>query len=167
MADALSHVLAAYVLLTIAGWHVEWLTRRWVAVGMCGAAIPDLVKVEFVVDEGVVQEVVGVPFQWFPLHTLWGVLLIAGAVALLFGQRRRRAYAVLVAGGGSHLVLDGMRLYADGRASFLLYPLWWRPPTPNLYVSADWRVTVACVVCASLVYVVDGNRRAQDAPRER
>ncbi|PSP77014.1 hypothetical protein BRC81_11790 [Halobacteriales archaeon QS_1_68_20] len=65
------------------------------------------------------------------------------------------AYAVLLAGGGTHLVLDVMRTYVDGYAGFLLYPLWWRPPTPSLYVSADRWPPVLAIVVASLVYYLD------------
>ena len=155
MADLLTHVLAAYVLLTVAGWRVGWLEPRWVAFGRGGAAIPDLVKVERLVDEGVIQSVLGVPFEYDPVSSLAGVLVIAGAITLFFGQERRRVYALLAAGGLLSLVLDGLRVYVDGSSSFWLYPLWWRPPTPSLYVTADARVVVVAVAVAAVVAVVD------------
>ena len=155
MADLLTHVLAAYVLLTVAGWRIGWLEPRWVVVGMGGAAIPDLVKVERLVDEGVIQSVLGVPFEYDPVSSLAGVLVIAGAITLFFGQERRRVYALLAAGGLLSLVLDGLRVYVDGAADFWLYPLWWRPPTPSLYVTADARVVVVAVAVAAVVAVVD------------
>jgi hypothetical protein len=158
MADLLTHVLAAYVLLTVAGWRVRWLEPRWVAVGMGGAAIPDLVKVERLVDEGVVQSALGVPFEYDPVSSLAGVLVVAGVVALFFGQARRRVYGLLVTGGVLSLVLDGLRVYVDGSSSFWLYPLWWRPPTPSLYVTADVRVVVVAVAVSAGVFVLD--RRA-------
>lgn len=156
MADLLTHVLVAYVLITVASWHVRWLSRGWIPVGMCGAAIPDLVKAQMVVDDSVVERLLGVPFSFKPLGTLGGLVLIAGAVAVLFGpEHRRYAYASLLAGGLSALVLDGMRMFADGRAGFWLYPLWWRPPTPNLYVSADPRVTLVAATAALVVLGID------------
>jgi hypothetical protein len=155
MADLLTHVLAAYVALTVAGWWVAWLHPRWIVLGMGGAAIPDLVKVERLVDEGVVQSVLGVPFQYDPVSSLAGVLVIAGAITLFFGQERRRVYALLAAGGFLSLVLDGLRVYVDGSSSFWLYPLWWRPPTPSLYVTADARVVLVAVAVAAVVAVVD------------
>lgn len=156
MADLLTHVLVAYVLLTVVGWRVEWVTERWVVVGMCGAVIPDLNRLALVVDETPIQATLGVPYSFDALHTLLGVLLIAGAVAALFDPgRRAKAYAVLVAGGLSHLVVDGWVIYADDRAGFLWYPLWWRPPTPNLYVSADPLVPATALVIAGLVFGID------------
>ena len=156
MADMLTHVLVAYVLLTVVGWRVEWLTERWVVVGMCGAAIPDLNRLALLVDETRIQAALGVPYSFDALHTLLGVLLIAGAVALLFEPgHRTKAYAVLVAGGVSHLVVDGWRIYADGRAGFLWYPVPWRSPTPNLYVSADPLVPALAVAVAGFVFALD------------
>ena len=154
MADLLTHALLAYAVLTVLGWRVDWLTRRWIAVGIGGVAIPDLVKVDMLVDADLLSAVLGVPFEFDPIATVWGVLLIAGAIALLFEQRRR-AFAVLVAGGGSAVVLDGLRLYADGRAGYWLYPLWWRPPTPGWYVSSDPRVLVVGLVVAGVVFALD------------
>lgn len=149
----------AYAVLTVLSWRVAWIARRWVVVGMCGAAIPDLVKIGLVVDDGVVQVMFGVPFSWAPLGSLWSLLLIGGGVALLLPPNlRRRAVGALLLGGGTSLVVDGMRVYADGHAGFWLYPLWWRPPTPNLYVSADWRVLVVVTTVALVVLGVERQR---------
>lgn len=155
MADLLTHVLAAYVLLTVAGWWVAWLGPRWVAVGMGGAAIPDLVKVGILVDEGVIESALGVPFSYAPVSSLAGVLVVAGVITLFFGHARRRVYGLLVAGGVLSLVLDGLRVFVDGFANFWLYPLWWRPPTPSLYVTSDARVVVVAIVVSAGVFVVD------------
>lgn len=156
MADLLSHALVAYAVLTVLSWRFGWVTRRWVVVGMGGAAIPDLVKIGMLIDDAVVQAAFGVPFSWEPVGSLWGLLLIGGGVSLLFPtDLRRRAVGTLLIGGGTSLILDGMRVYADGRAGFWLYPLWWRPPTPNLYVSADWRVLVIAMVVALIVFGVE------------
>jgi hypothetical protein len=155
MPDLLSHVLLAYALLTVAGWRIDRLADEWVAVGVAGAAIPDLIKVEILVDSAAVSRALGVPFDVKAVGTLGGVLLVAGLIALAFGRRWRPAYASLVAGGGSALVLDGLRAYADGRAGFWLYPVPWRPPTPSLYVSSDPRVLAVAVVVAAAVVVAD------------
>lgn len=160
MADLLSHVLVAYVLLTVASWRVGPLSRRWVAVGMGGAAIPDLSKLGIIVPERVVEGTIGVPFSYGPVSALGGVVVVGGVVALLFERdHRRRAFAFLVAGGATSLFVDGLRLTVDGRASRLLYPLTWRrPPSPNLYLSSDPRVLGVTVVLATVVFLLDQRR---------
>ena len=162
MADLLSHLLVAYALFTVASWRVEWLDHRWVVVGMGGAAIPDLVKIRILLDADTVAATAGVPFSYAPLSALGGVLLVAGLIALAFERDNwRRVYGLVVAGGLSALVGDGLRVYADGRASAWLYPLSnWRPPTPSLYVSSDPLVLVAALVVAAVVFIVDRRRTA-------
>ncbi|WP_284010334.1 hypothetical protein [Haloarcula pelagica] len=155
MAELLTHVLVPYVVLTALGWRVEF-DRRWVPVAMGGAAIPDLSKVDLVVGAEAVESLVGHGFAWSPISSLGGVVVIGAAIALLFGDGlRRRAYAALLVGGTSALVVDGLRAFADGRSDFWLYPIYWRPPTPSLYVTADSRVTVLSVGVAVAVFLLD------------
>jgi hypothetical protein len=155
VADLLSHVLIAYAMLTVASWLIGPLTGRWVAVGMGGAAIPDLVKVDLALDARLIERTLHIPFAYAPISTLTGVLLIAGAITLLFIHERRRVYTLLVTGGLLSLLVDGLRAYADGHASVWLYPLWWRPPTPSLYVTSDPRVLGAVLVVAGAVALTD------------
>ncbi|MDS0282297.1 hypothetical protein [Haloarcula onubensis] len=157
MADLLTHFLVAYALLTVASWRVEWLGRRWVVVGTGGAAIPDLLKVRILVDSDAVAAALGVPFSYAPLSTVGGVFLVAGLITLAFDRDRwRRVYGLVTVGGLSALVGDGLRAYADGRASAYLYPFTnWRPPTPSLYVSSDPRVLVVALALAAGVFLVD------------
>jgi len=75
------------LLLTVAGWRVEAVDARWRAVGMGGAAIPDLGKVSLLVDGRTVEGLLGVPFSYGPLSTLTGVVLVA-AVATYAVDRR-------------------------------------------------------------------------------
>ena len=161
MADLLTHLLVPYVLLTAASWRVGWLDRRWVVVGMGGAAIPDLIKVGVVVDDSTVEALLGVPFTYAPLSTLGGVLLLAGAITVAFERRHwRRVFGLVTFGGLSSLLLDGMRVYADGRAGAWLYPFTdWQPPTPSLYVSSDPTVLAVALLAAGTVAVLD--RRIQ------
>jgi len=155
MADLLTHVLIAYVLVTVARWRLSF-PRHWVPVAMGGAAIPDLVKVNIPVESSLVEGVLGMGFSYGPISSLAGVVLLGGAIALAFDDDyRRRAYAFLVAGGICSLVVDGLRAYADGRADFWLYPIPWRPPTPSLYVTSDPRVLVFALVVAFVIFVVD------------
>lgn len=158
MAELLTHVLVGYVLLTVAGWRIGWLTPRWVAVGTVGALLPDLNQLGRLLSGPEIQRVLGVPFDYGALHTLGGVVLLAGLGGLPFAERRR-AFAALLVGGLSHLLLDTLKMHADGRAGPWLYPLtWWRHPAPDLYVSADPRVLVVALVCAVAVFGADRYR---------
>lgn len=158
MADLLTTVLAAYVLLTVTGWWVEWLGPRWVVIGMGGACIPDLQKVDILLDADTVSAALGIPFTYGVTSTLGGVLLLAGAITLLFERRWwRRVYTLLVIGGVVHIVLDGLRVWADGRASQWLFPFLpsYRPPAPSLYVTSDPRVPALVIAVSLLVFAAD------------
>jgi len=157
MADLLTHLLVAYVLLTAASWRVEWIGHRWVVVGIGGAAIPDLVKIRLLVDPNTVESALGITFAYAPLSALGGVLLVAGLIALAFEREQwRRVYGLVVVGGLSALALDGLRAYADGHASAYLYPVTnWRPPTPSFYVSSDPGILVVALLLTVVVFAVD------------
>jgi len=158
MADLLSHVLFVFAVVTVAGWVVEWIRPRWVAVAMVGAILPDLDLTGVLLAGHVVGETLGIPFDWGAIHTLGGVLLLAAAGAVLFEgeNRRRRAFALLTAGGLSHLAVDGMKTWADGANGVSLYPFsWWRNPTPGLYAPGDRLVVVIAVVVAGTVWLAD------------
>jgi len=159
MADLLTHVLIVYVLLTVVSWWTDRVDPRWTAVGMAGAAIPDLVKARLLAPGYVVERILGLPFDYSAISTLGGVAFVAGVITAAFGRRYwKRAYIFLVCGGFCSLVGDGLRTFADSHSTSWLYPLtWWRPPTPNLYVTADYRVTVLVVVVAAVVAVVDAS----------
>lgn len=156
MADLLTHILVPYVLLTVASWQLDWLTTQWIVIGMAGAAIPDLVKIRILLDTAVIESLLGMPFSYSPISSLGGVLLIAGAITVVFARQRRQVFLFLLFGGCTSLVVDGLRVFADGRAGFWLYPFtWWRPPTPSLYVTSDVRVLVVAVVISAVVFTLD------------
>lgn len=156
MADLLTHILVPYVLLTAASWRFDWLTERWIVIGMAGAAIPDLEKIRIVVDSDLIGSLLGMPFSFAPISSLGGVLLIAGAITVFFEQQRQRVYSFLVFGGLTALVVDGLRVFADGRSDFWLYPFtWWRPPTPSLYITSDVRVLGVALLMSSGVFLYD------------
>ncbi|MHB9288034.1 hypothetical protein ACKVMT_13445 [Halobacteriales archaeon Cl-PHB] len=158
MADLLTHVLVAWSLLTVASWWLDWLDARWIPVGVGGVIIPDLVKLDLLLDADAVEAALGIPFSWGYLGSLGGVVLTAGAVTMAFDRCWwRRVYSLLVVGGSSALILDGLRAYADGRASFWLFPVLpsYRPPTPSLYVSSDPIVPALALALALVVLGVD------------
>lgn len=156
MADLLTHILVAFVVLTIAGWRIDWLARRWIAVGMVGALLPDLNQLGRLLSGPAIERLVGVPFHYGAFHTIGGVLVLAGLGAVLFAEHHWRAFGVLLAGGLSHFLVDGFKMHADGRAETWLYPItWWRHPAPDLYVSANPRVLAVALACATVVFTVD------------
>jgi hypothetical protein len=161
MADLLTHVLVPYIILTIVGWRVDF-PRRWIPVAMGGAAIPDLVKIEILVDAGTIEQLAGVPFSYAPISSLGGVLVISAGITVLFERRvYSRAYGFLLFGGVTSLILDGLRVFADGYAGFWLYPLWIRPPTPSWYVTSNPNVLLGTLATAGIVTLVD--RHIQDS----
>jgi len=130
MTDLLTHVLVAYVAAAVVA-EATGTPDRLVPVAMVGAVVPDLLR--FTVPLGVARgEVAGVPYSTWGLHTLGGVVVIAGLGAL-------------VGGGVSHLLLDLLVVRVDGEGPPYLYPLSdWLPPAGNLYTSADlWPLSVA------------------------
>lgn len=160
MAEMLSTVLVTYAAFTIASWWIDGLDRRWIVVAMGGAAIPDLVKIRILVDADVIENAIGLPFDYSPVASVAGVAVVAGIIALFFGEQwRRKAYTVLVAAGAFSLVIDGLRVYADGFANFYLYPLWIRPPTPGLFVSSDPAVLVVALAVCVVIFVIDRWKR--------
>ncbi|SDJ69898.1 LexA-binding, inner membrane-associated putative hydrolase [Halovenus aranensis] len=158
MAELFSHILLAFGLFTAVGWAVSWLDRRWVVVGMIGSLLPDLNRIDLLLDDYVVAQLLGIPFNWTGIHTVGGVLLLSGAGAVLFAthEQQSRAFGLLAAGGCSHLLVDAVKAWADGSNGAYLYPFsWWRNPTPGWYVSAERWVFVASLLLAVGVWVVD------------
>jgi membrane-bound metal-dependent hydrolase YbcI (DUF457 family) len=149
MPDLLSHALIAYTICTLLALRYRWLTPQYVTVGMAGAFVPDLAKIDLVLDNGIVGSFLGVPFEWFGVHTLGGaaVAVLIGVVLAASGERPRVA-ALLALGAASHLVADAFLAKAAGVA----YPLFWplstyQPPLPGLYLSTDlWPAPVAGAV---------------------
>lgn len=156
MPDLLAHVLAAYAVFRLAGLRWKWITRPYVTVGMVGSIVPDVMKVGILVDDSSIENLLGLPFSWFPLHTAGGVLVSCAIGGLLVESgERRRVFGLLVAGAGTHLLLDGLLRKPTGRSDPLLWPLtWYRPPTPGLYLSTEAWPTAAALVFAVAAWLV-------------
>jgi hypothetical protein len=162
MADLLSHALFAFALFTAIGWAVSWLDREWVVVGMVGSLFPDLNRLDLVIDDYLVEQLLGISFDWGGLHTLGGVVVLSTVGAVLFStrQQRHRAFGLLLAGACSHLGIDMVKAWADGSNGAYLFPFsWWRNPTPGWYVSADRWVLVVAAGVAVIVFAIDQQRR--------
>ena len=157
MPDLLSHTFIAYTICTFLALHYEWLTPQYVTIGMAGAFIPDLAKITLVLENATIENLLGVPFDWFGLHTLGGVVVsVCIGVALATAAERKRVGALLALGAASHLTADALLLKASGRS----YPIFWPlteyvPPTPGLYLSTDlWPSLVTGALAVTAWYVV-------------
>ena len=163
MAEWLTHVFIAYALFTIVGWSVDWLDEKWVTVGMVGSILPDLNRLDLLIDDGLVMVLTGGSFDWSGLQTVGGAVVLSAIGAMLFGtaQHRKRAFVVLLSGAVSHILVDLPQRYADGRmlTNVYLFPFPpWRPPTPGWYVSADRWVVVIALAVALVIFIVDHYR---------
>ena len=168
MAEWLTHVILAYALFTAAGWYIEWLDRKWVAVGMVGSILPDINRLDLLIGADQITALLGIPFDWGGLHTLGGAVVLSAIGAVLFATRTQqyRAFSLLFAGALSHLIVDLPQKYADGLmvTNQYLFPLPpWRVPTPGWYVSADRWVVIVSLAIALPVFVADYYRRQQVA----
>lgn len=165
MADLLAHVLFAYAVVTVASWRYEWLTPPYVTVAMMGAMIPDLTKIALLVPSYRVEALLGVPFDWFALHTAGGsfVAVLVGTV-LVPADHRKRVLLLLTFGAASHHLLDVVLINPSGYSYAVLWPLTgYHPPTPGLYLSTDRWPALVSGALALLVRTVDARRdRADD-----
>ncbi|WP_205254031.1 MULTISPECIES: metal-dependent hydrolase [Halostella] len=119
---------------------------------MLGALSPDVVKVRLLIPATSIEAMLGIPFDWLPLHTLGGTVLIVAIGAWLVGPEQRRVTLLLLAlGAVSHHALDLLLITPSGYAYPVLWPLTgYHPPTGNLYLSSDrWPAAVAG--CIALV----------------
>jgi membrane-bound metal-dependent hydrolase YbcI (DUF457 family) len=136
--DLLTHVLAAYVLATLAVWRLDGVRPRHVPLAMVGAGVPDVAKVYFVLG-GIRHTVAGVEISLLALQTLG----VAVAFALVGGvlvtpEERRVALPALLGGVGLHVVLDYFVVRTGGYVPPYLYPVTWAElPAVNVYLSSD------------------------------
>lgn len=147
MPDLLTHVLLAYAVAGVVAWQTSF-PDRFVPVVCVGATIPDAMKAAVVADVAI-GNALGVPYSFWGLHTVGGVLALGGLGALTIRRTdRRRALTALVAGGVGHLLLDLFVIRVDGVGPPYLFPFSaWLPPAGNLYASSDlWPVAVALAV---------------------
>ncbi|SEM02129.1 metal-dependent hydrolase [Haloferax larsenii] len=162
MPDLLAHVFLAYSLATIASWRYEWLTSPYVTVVMAGAFIPDLAKGHLVLPDARVEQLLGLPFDWFGLHTLGAVICsVLVGVLVVHARERIRVFLLLSLGAASHLVADGLLTKPSGVSHPMLWPFTrLHPPTPGLYLSTDVEPAVLLGAVALLVAVVTRYRQS-------
>lgn len=163
MADLLTHVLVGFIIATILSWRYEWITPPMVVAAMVGAASPDLNRLELVIPAHVIETTLGIPWGWWPLHTLGGLVLVTAIVALIVPPSIRwQVVTLFVIGAISHHVLDLLLLKPSGRSYAVLWPLTqYHPPMPGFYLSSDRWPAALTTLIAFGVWVID--RRRSDA----
>jgi len=156
MPDLLSHAFIAYTLCTLLALRYEWVSPQYVTVAMAGAFIPDMAKIELVLDDAVVGNALGLPFAWSGLHTLGGAAVsVLIGVILVRPAERTRVGGLLALGAASHLTADAFLLKASGRSYSVFWPLTqYAPPTPGLYLSTDLWPSVVTGMAAFVTWLI-------------
>ncbi|MGQ4556965.1 hypothetical protein [Halobellus sp. GM3] len=158
MPDLLTHVLLAYAVGAVAVRHTA-VPDRFLPLAAVGAVMPDVMKaaVLFGVVDG---SAFGIAYSFWGIHTIGGVLMLAGIGTMTIRQSDRCvAFAMLVLGGVGHLFLDLFVIRADGVAPPYLFPFsGWTPPAGNLYASTDVWPAIAAGLLALAVWL--GRRRS-------
>ncbi len=153
MADLLTHVLLAYSLGTVLSWRYDRIEKHHVTLLMIGATLPDLTRIGQIIDPGYIQGL-GLPFSYFPLHTILGSLIVAFIITQFVNDEL--AFPIIGAGALSHHLLDSLLLNASGYS----YPLFWpvssySPPTPGLYLSTDMWPALVAVAVSLIIWMID------------
>ncbi|WP_256298616.1 hypothetical protein [Haloarchaeobius salinus] len=156
MSDLLTHVLAAFVVATVASWSLPWFARRHVPLATAGALAPDLAKGHFVTGD-VLVTVAGVTGSWDALQTVGVVTcLVVAGVMLVERAERRVALAALLGGMCLHVAMDSLVIRAGGVAPPYLYPLTWAGlPSLDVYLSSSIWPSLVALPVAALVWYVD------------
>lgn len=156
MTDLFAHVCLAYVVGGLISLRVDWLDAHYVTVVLVGAVIPELVKIELLVEARVISNLLIVPFSWEPLQTLGGVvvsLCVGGLIVCRCEQRR--VLPLLALGAATHIFLDYLLLSVSGRSFAVFWPFTrYHPPTPGLYLSTDILPTIVASLLAMMVWIL-------------
>lgn len=154
MPDWLTHVLVMYILLESVVTWTKFGEPADVSVAMIGGLLPDLAKIELLIRSDAIESVVGLPFSWFGLGWIWGVLLTAGVLSLMVAQRhRRRALALLLLGSAIHILLDSMIITPGPVEPTPLNPITY-VSTPEVYLSSDLWPSLVTAVMALCVFAL-------------
>ncbi len=154
MADLLTHVFVGFAIGVILSWRYEKIKSPHITAIMVGAALPDLVRIRLLLDPIKIENVLGIPFSWGPLHTFGGVFVVIAIGSLLTVQEDSKLiFILLMIGAISHLFLDSLLITTSGYSYAIFWPfLDIHPPTPALYLSTDvWPALVSGMIALSLI----------------
>ncbi len=157
MAELYTHILIGYSIGMMLSWWYEWLDYSFVTVVMVGAAMPDLNRLDWIIPEATVQQVLGVPFAWWPMHRLGGIVMVAAIFSLLVSRRHRRAvFVLLLVGAASHITADLFLHAWDGVSGAYLWPVSdYRPRVGHYYRSTDRWPAILSTALAAFVWGID------------
>jgi hypothetical protein len=146
MPDWTTHVLVAWSFATILGFRFKQFSQKNVAIVMLGALIPDIYKLNLVLDS------FGFNVQSFltPIHLPIGSLLIAAIISLFFIEKRL-IFLFLAIGIGTHYVLD-LLLFSGGMEIF--YPFSTLKFQIGIISVTDYNITILSIILASIVFLV-------------
>jgi hypothetical protein len=140
MPDWLTHSLI--------GWITGKTTKIELSLVVIGSLIPDISKLYLGFNWLLHKETQDV---FLPIHTPFGAVLIACAIACCFPEIKK-ALIPLGVGVATHFVLDLMLLDVSGGIP-LLFPFSWVGWQFSLFRSEDYLMTVYAIIAAVVVFV--------------
>ena len=157
MAELFTHVLAAFIIATIASWRFNWITPPLIVACMVGAAIPDLNRIELLIPADTITAVTGLPWDWAITHRAGGALLIALLFTLLVHKNvRKPVFALLCVGIASHFIIDYFLWQPTGQTNLMLWPfLDLTVDYQGFYRSSDRWTAVVATITAGIVLGID------------
>lgn len=147
MPDWLTHILTPWILCQILGMKFKVFDHKNTIVVMVGALIPDIVKVELLL------EFFDINTRFlYPLHTPAGSLVLTAVISMMF-EKSRLVFSLLVLGVSTHFALDLLIGHVSG-GMLLLFPFGWEEYQMGLIQSVDYCVSVVTVLTASAIYLI-------------
>ncbi|WGI18174.1 metal-dependent hydrolase [Methanonatronarchaeum sp. AMET-Sl] len=159
MADLFTHIATVFIILKLLSWKTEFIEDKLIPVGMIGAIIPDLSRLEIIIPSPIIEQL-GIHYTWFGLHTLVGATITSIILTLFFEkQHRTKVLILLVFGVISHLTLDFFLISPSPEQYAILYPLAWEPPTIGIYLSTDKIPAILTGTAATTIILIEKTRK--------
>lgn len=157
LADLLTHVIVGYFVGTVLSWKYDRIRSAHVTMLMIGAALPDLVRINILINSNRVSQLTGLPFSWTPLHRLGGLLVVIAIISLMVNiGNKKLTFKLLGIGAATHLFIDALMITSSGYSSAMFWPfLDYRLPTPGLYISSDIHLAIISIWIGSIIWYID------------
>ncbi len=119
MADGLTHVLLAWVLVELLSIKYPWV-MKYRSLVLVGSVLPDIGNFKIFFGEFGASELY---YLFMPFHSIVGALLLVGIVTMVFKEEfRKRVFMLLAAGVAVHLIADYFIIFLEGKLP-LFFPL--------------------------------------------